>query len=162
MRLSKNYRMKAIVNLLQARNAVSIKELVKQFDVSEMTIRRDLVLLSNDNIVELIPGGAILKPENGSDEERYVISHEETRRTREKIRIGKKAASLIEPNDTIIIDIGSTTEYIPKFIREDFPVTILCYALNVVSKFIAKRIVILFWPAAIFIRTRSCSRARRD
>lgn len=139
--LDKNQRIKHIINLLKAKNAVSIKELARQFDVSEMTIRRDLSLLSDDNIIELISGGAILRSGNDAeeDEERYFITHEETKRTREKVKIAKKAAAMIEPNDTIIIDVGSTTEYIPQFIREDFPVTILCYALNILVDIYRKK-----------------------
>lgn len=137
----KNQRIKQIINLLKMKNAVSIKELTRQFAVSEMTIRRDLSLLSDDNIIELISGGAILKSENGSeeDEDKYFISNEETKRTREKVKIAKKAAALIEPNDTIILDVGSTTENISQFIREDFPVTILCYALNILVDIYRKK-----------------------
>jgi DeoR family deoxyribose operon repressor len=127
--LDKNQRIKYIINTLQTKNAVSIKELSKKLDVSEMTIRRDLEVLSSDGIVELIPGGAILKPH--SNQERYLITHAETEQTREKIRIAKYAASLIEPDDTIILDVGSTTEYIAKFIPEGISVTVLCYVLNV-------------------------------
>jgi DeoR family deoxyribose operon repressor len=139
--VSKNQRIKDIVNLLRAKNVVHIKELTSKLNVSEMTIRRDLNLLSKDNLVELIPGGAILKslrdPE--SDEEKYLITHEETRRIREKMKIGQRAASLIEPNDTIIIDVGSTTEYLAKFMREDIPVTILCFALNILVEIYRKK-----------------------
>jgi DeoR family deoxyribose operon repressor len=137
--LDKNQRIKHIINTLQVKNAISIKTLMKEFDVSEMTVRRDLTLLADDGIVELIPGGAILKTDTERDEERYLITHEETRRTREKIKIGKKAASMIEPNDTIILDVGSTTEYIAKFIPEEIPVTILCYALNILVEIYRKK-----------------------
>ena len=139
--MNKNQRIKHIINSLQMKSVVSIKGLIKQFNVSEMTIRRDLNLLSSDGIVELIPGGAVLKTEADSErnEERYLISHEEMKRTREKIRIGKKAASVIEPNDTVIIDVGSTTEYLAKFMREDIPVTILCYALYILVEIYRKK-----------------------
>ena len=66
-------------------------------------------------------------------------NEEETRKIREKMRIGQNAASLIEPNDTVIIDVGSTTEYLAKFMREDIPVTILCYALNILAEIYRKR-----------------------
>jgi DeoR family deoxyribose operon repressor len=110
----KDQRIKRIIDLLQVKNIISIKELSKHLPVSEMTIRTDLSLLSNDNLVELIPGGAILKPNKQmkEDEEKYLITHEETQRTREKAKIGRKAASMIEPHDTIILVAGSTTEYI--------------------------------------------------
>ena len=130
--MNKDQRIKNIINILRVKNIANIKELTSRLDVSEMTIRRDLNLLSRDNIVELIPGGAILKTALPEDrDEEYVISHEETQRIREKARIGQKCASLIEPNDTVIIDVGSTTEHIAKFMRDDIPVTILCYALNI-------------------------------
>ncbi|MBA7612900.1 Deoxyribose operon repressor [subsurface metagenome] len=139
--MDKNQRIKDIINILRIKNVANIKDLTKKLNVSEMTIRRDLNLLSNDNIVELIPGGAIFKPpfDSEREEEKYLITHEETRRIREKIKIGKKAASLIEPNDTVIIDVGSTTEYLAKFMPEDITVIILCYALNILVEIYRKR-----------------------
>lgn len=139
--MNKNARIKSIIDMLRYKNAVTIKDLTKKLAVSEMTIRRDLSLLEDDNIVELIPGGAILKASRDAerDDEKYLITNEETRRTREKLRIGQKAASLIEANDTIILDVGSTTEYIAKFIREDTHVTILCYALNILVEIYRKK-----------------------
>jgi DeoR family deoxyribose operon repressor len=139
--LDKNARIKSIIDTLRYKNAVTIKELTKKLNVSEMTIRRDLSLLENDNIVDLIPGGAIFKVSRDAerDSEKYLIYNEETRRTREKLRIGQRAASMIEPHDTIILDVGSTVEHIAKFIPEDIPVTILCYALNILVEVYRKK-----------------------
>ncbi len=139
--MDKHQRIKQITNLFQVKNVISIKDLIKQFNVSEMTIRRDLNLLSEDNIIELIPGGAIVKIETGTEkgEEPYLIAHAEMKRTREKIRIGKKAASLIEPNETLIIDVSSTTEHIARFIPEQVPVTILCYGMNILAEIHRKK-----------------------
>ena len=97
--MDKNQRIKHIVNTLQVKNAISIKNLMKEFDVSEMTVRRDLSLLADDGIVELIPGGAILKTDAERDEERYLITHEETRRTREKVKIGKQEKTILKINE---------------------------------------------------------------
>jgi DeoR family deoxyribose operon repressor len=137
--VNKNERIKRIIISLQNRSVVNIKDLTRELRVSEMTIRRDLSLLEADNIVESIPGGAILKPHEEQDDDKYLIENAETRRTREKVKIGKKAASMIAANDTVIIDVGSTTEYIAKFIRDDLPVTILCYALNVLVDIYRKK-----------------------
>ena len=49
----------------------------------------------------------------------------------EKMRIGMKAASLIEAGDVVIVDSGSTTEWLARSIPADIPVTILCFALNI-------------------------------
>lgn len=138
--MDKNQRVKEITNLLKWRNAVSIKELAAKLGVSEMTVRRDLDMLAGDGIIEIIPGGAIFKsPHPSSENEKYFISREETVNTVEKIKIGQRASLMIEPNDTIIIDLGSTTENIAKFMREDVPVTTLCFAINVLVELHRKR-----------------------
>ena len=108
---------------------VNIRELTKKFEVSEMTIRRDLSLLAKENLVDLIPSGAILKRPEDS-ETRYLVTSQESVHTIEKLKIGQRAVSLVEPNETIILDIGTTTEILAKFLREDAPITVLCYTLN--------------------------------
>ncbi len=139
--MDKNQRLKSIINLLEVKKVVHIKELMERFKVTEMTIRRDLRILKDDMIVELIPGGAILKSYTDSEEEyeNYLITHAETKRIREKARIGQKAASLIKPNETIAIDVGSTTEHVAKFIHENIPVSVLCYGLNILVEIYRKK-----------------------
>ena len=43
----------------------------------------------------------------------------------------RSAASMIEPNDVVIIDAGSTTELIAQAIPADTPITVICYTFNV-------------------------------
>ena len=59
--VSKNYRTNYILNRLSIDGFANIKDLSKKLEVSDMTIRRDLRELSKENIVTLIPGGAVLK-----------------------------------------------------------------------------------------------------
>ncbi len=117
---------------------VNIRELTKKFEVSEMTIRRDLSLLAKENLVDLIPGGAILKRAE-DNESRYLVTNEESVRTIEKLKIGQRAVSLIEPNETIILDIGTTTEYLAKYLREDAPIRVMCYTLNTLVEVYKKK-----------------------
>jgi DeoR family deoxyribose operon repressor len=147
-----NYRTDFIINNLYANGFVSIKELSKKLEVSEMTVRRDLRELSKSNIVTLIPGGAILKknPPPDKDEEKYLIQTAESLRLEEKIKISRKAASLIEPNDVIVIDTGSTTENLPKFIPENLPLTIICYTLNILFKVYENKNWKLVFPGGYF------------
>lgn len=131
--VNKNYRTNYLLNRLSIDGFVNIKDLSKKLEVSEMTIRRDLRELSKKNMITLIPGGAILKRNTTAEknEEKYLIQTAESLMLEEKIKISRKAASLVEPNDVIIIDTGSTTENLPKFIPEKIPLTIICYALNI-------------------------------
>ena len=57
--LSKDKRLKEIVNLLKQNRHVEIKELRKKLNVSEMTVRRDLNQLADDNVRKADPGGRV-------------------------------------------------------------------------------------------------------
>ena len=129
-----NARLSKIFNTIKLSNAATIRELAGMLKVSEMTIRRDLAVLAKDNLVKLIHGGAVLNPTAGTLHDtsngRYSLVDQGTYRQAEKMKIGEKAASLIEPNDIIIIDAGSTAEYVAKYLPDDLPITVLCYTLN--------------------------------
>ncbi len=134
--MKKRERINYITNTLSLNGAVRIKDLSHTLKVSEMTIRRDLDALSKENIASIIPGGAILKKDVALDmnNEKYLITTAESRMIREKIRICRKAASLVKPNDTLIIDTGSTTDHLTKFIPTTIPLTIICFTLNILQK----------------------------
>lgn len=150
--IGKNNRVNYLLNRLSIDGFSSIKELSKKLEVSEMTIRRDLRELSKSNIVTLIPGGAILKknPPMNKDEEKYLIQAAESLMLEEKIKISRKAASLIEPNDVIVIDTGSTTENLPKFIPENMSLTVICYALNILFNVYENKNWKLIFPGGYF------------
>ncbi len=144
--MSKDSRLKNIVNQLKRNTHVEIKELKEKLNVSEMTIRRDLNQLADDNVVKLIPGGAIIRMTVDPEEEKYQISQEGTIHTREKVAIGRKACALVEPEDTIILDIGSTTEFVAKFLREDVPLTVLCCTINNLVELYRKKNCNIIFP----------------
>jgi DeoR family deoxyribose operon repressor len=148
----KNYRTNYILNRLSVNGFANIKDLSKRLKVSEMTIRRDLRELSKGNIVTLISGGAVLKRNSpiDTDEEKYLIQTAESLMLEEKIKISRKAASLVEPNDVIIIDTGSTTENLPKFIPENIPLTVICYTLNILFNVYENKNWKLVFPGGYF------------
>ncbi|HXL02561.1 MAG TPA: DeoR/GlpR family DNA-binding transcription regulator [Candidatus Atribacteria bacterium] len=134
--MKKEERINYIANILSLQGIVRIRELSLKLGVSEMTVRRDLDSLAQANIADLIPGGAVLKRNSSSDlgEEHYFFSAAGSQMIQEKIRVCRKAASLIEANDTIAIDVGSTTEQLPQFIPSSLPLTIICFTLNILFK----------------------------
>ena len=131
----KTKRIENLIITLKRQPAVSIKELAGTLNVTEMTIRRDLQQLSKKNLVKVLHGAAIYTSGDRHDynQDTYSYYEELTKRKAEKDRIGQKGASLIEPRDTIIIDSGSTTEYLAKYIQDDIPITVLSYALNIIN-----------------------------
>jgi DeoR family deoxyribose operon repressor len=131
-----------LVSILQDRHGASIRELAQDLEVSEMTIRRDLARLRLDNVVSLVHGAAIFKSPSGGEprEGDYHLSLEQTVKNQEKERIGREAARMVEPGDTIIIDIGTTTELMAKYIPPVYPVTILCFTMNALLELHKKKV----------------------
>jgi DeoR family deoxyribose operon repressor len=123
-------RLAAIVEILQVQNAATLAELAEQLSVSEMTIRRDLNLLAHDNIVKVLHSGAVLNP-GSVGTSRYSLTEAGAQQREAKMAIGVKAASLLEEGDIIVIDGGSTTEYLGKSIPDSLQLTVLCWALNI-------------------------------
>ena len=123
----------SIMDILRVRNFSKIAELSEQLGISQMTVRRTLLKLEERRMIRLVHGGVVLEPAGSVTEKMvsYSLVEEGVLQRDEKMRIGLKAASLIEPNDIIVIDSGTTTEYLAKFIPDDTSITILCYTLNV-------------------------------
>jgi DeoR family deoxyribose operon repressor len=131
-----------IAMLLRQRNGTTIRELSKELGVSEMTIRRDLEELQQTNIVSLVHGAAIYKGDVSLDTKKsdYHLLLEKAVNNPEKERIGKAAAHEVKPGDTIIIDIGTTTEHLARNIPQNSPITVLCFTINILFEVYKKNV----------------------
>jgi len=92
--------------LLQEHGNLTVSELAQRFEVSEMTIRRDLKALANLGLVQREHGRALYPPASPSDA-RFLTRLGEAER--EKTLIGRLAADLVTEGDSIILDAGTTT-----------------------------------------------------
>ena len=120
-----------ILAMLQRERAVGLVEIAQKLGVSYMTARRDLQALGEKGLASIVNGVAVYNAEALPVGLRpYTLAHAGTLMVEEKERIGKMAAGMIENNDTVIIDTGSTAEFIARHLPEDKNVTILCYTIN--------------------------------
>lgn len=145
-------RLNDIISILKEKNGASIKELAVALNVSEMTIRRDLNILKLQNAITLIHGAAIYNSENKLKDKNYDLFKEKDKCASEKYNIGKKAISLLKPNDVIIIDTGTTTEYIARLIPDDLPLTIICYTTNVLVEIYKKPLIKIIFAGGFYHR----------
>jgi len=97
-------RRRFVLELLKKEGKVEVNKLAQQLNVSPMTIRRDLDALSEQGLAFRTRGGAISPNIN------YELPLEEkmVSRAEVKSRIGERAAALIEENESILLDAGTT------------------------------------------------------
>jgi DeoR/GlpR family transcriptional regulator of sugar metabolism len=106
-----NQRKKGIFEHLQKEKFSSISELSNLFNVSEVTIHRDLKELEKARYISKVHGGAILV-ENDKAEARMNVRLK--RNMEEKREIAEKSIRLIDDDTSIFLDQSSTCFYLAK------------------------------------------------
>jgi DeoR family transcriptional regulator, aga operon transcriptional repressor len=101
-----------IESLLKERKEVNVSELNGMFNVSSVTIRNDLIYLERKGIAKRLFGKIVLK----CDLSRSQYDSTAIVNLEEKERIGKFAAGLIRPDDSVLFYTGTTTQQIVRFI----------------------------------------------
>ena len=100
-------RQNRILNEVQRRGAVRVRELSRQLDVSDMTIRRDLDTLAAQGRLDKVHGGATTKRPPSTEEPGFEAKWE--RQTAEKTAIAAAAAELLAPGSAVGLSAGTTT-----------------------------------------------------
>jgi DeoR family transcriptional regulator, fructose operon transcriptional repressor len=108
-------RREKIMDELENKQIMYIEDFLKIFDgVSESTIRRDLKTLEDENYIVLLRGGAVkLK----LDAHEIPVGTKKLLYKEDKEKIAKYAASLIEDEEVIYIDSGTTCSAMVKYIK---------------------------------------------
>ncbi|NLU10945.1 MAG: DeoR/GlpR transcriptional regulator [Tepidanaerobacter acetatoxydans] len=122
-------RQEQILNYVNQEKKASVKNLSKRFKVSEVTIRRDLEELANKGLIIKIHGGALTINHNFSNEIPYKAKF--SLNVEAKKKIGKAAAKIIEDNDVVIFDAGSTTVEVAAHLCDVKNVTAITNDINV-------------------------------
>ncbi|MCY0894576.1 MAG: DeoR/GlpR family DNA-binding transcription regulator [Acidibacillus sp.] len=110
-------RRKEIFHILELAGQVELNELANRFDVSVMTIRRDLEFLESKGRVRRVHGGAILTQWKWTTD---TIEVKSTTNIELKQTIARNALQIIHANSSIFLDAGSTTLEIAKLLSSEF------------------------------------------
>ncbi len=94
-------RQKRIEEYLQRAEFASLEELSAHVQASISTVRRDLTSLESSGNLKRTHGGA-----------RVAFSARDTHQLEEKEAIGRAAAALVQPNESVIIDAGTTAYHV--------------------------------------------------
>lgn len=115
-----NNKAEKIKKYILKKESVSTKELSDYFGVSEQTIRKYLHKLENTGEIKRIHGGA---KSQSTFLDRLNINVES------KKQLSKASATLINDNDTIYIDSGTTYYFLIDYIPDDINVNIITTSL---------------------------------
>lgn len=120
-------RRERILAMLQAEGKVEVKEISKSLRVSEATIRRDLTELEQMQLLKRTHGGAIPN---------IRATHEASYQAREvenidcKRMIAQAAVKLIQPEEVVFLDAGTTNMEIARLLTPEQNITVVTNAIN--------------------------------
>ena len=134
---------------LQRVEFASLEEISKHVEASISTVRRDLSILEAEGNLQRTHGGArIINPR--SDE--FTFSARDTHQLDEKEAIGRACSALIPPNQSIIIDAGTTVYHVARYLESKTP-QIITNSLPVANLFAsANRLEVVVSGGVIYPR----------
>lgn len=123
-----NQRRVKILNLIREDGHAKVQDLSKIFKVTDVTIRQDLEVLENMGYIQREHGGAFLKDVGSFAKTGQLLNQSHIEEKRE---IALKVLELINEEDIIILDSGSTTTEIAKLLINYKKLTVITNALNI-------------------------------
>lgn len=131
-----------ILEELNNKGRVRVKDLSERFQVTEDLIRKDLSVLEKAGSLKKIYGGAIQIKENV---QRKVASQRKNLNLESKKRIAQKAYSLIQDGEVIFLDISTTSIEIAKLIiHKDISITVVTNMLEVINILVNSHVNAIF------------------
>ena len=127
-----------ISEFVKEKKYASIDEIMEKFQLSRSTVRRTLIAMEEKKLLKRVRGGAEAIEDVDAilpmDFQEVFNANKE-----DKIIIAKKAASLIQDNDVIFIDSGSTCFYMIDYIKAK-EITVVTNGIMHIQKLMAKGI----------------------
>ena len=123
-------RMRRVLELLQTRDAVTVAELARTFDVSEVTVRNDLTILARRGLVARVRGGARALQRGHSE-----VAFDVRLRIEEdaKRAIARAAAAMVADGEAVALDSSTTAFYIALELREKRELVVVTNGLRIAS-----------------------------
>lgn len=124
-------RRERIAEYVLERESVSARDLAARFDVSVMTVHRDLDELERQGVLRKFRGGATPQPSSLFESNvRYRLSAARA----EKEAIARYALTMIEPGQAVLLDDATTTLALARLLPSIAPVTVITNYLRMIQE----------------------------
>ena len=109
MSVTTDQRREEIIKLIEEKGKIKVSEISKLYEISEVSVRKDLEFLEAQGHLSRIHGGAVAM------NKLYVnmdLSDRFKTNAQAKKKLAEAVAALIEDNDTVMINAGTTLTYV--------------------------------------------------
>ncbi|CDZ31303.1 Transcriptional regulator, DeoR family [Neorhizobium galegae bv. officinalis] len=118
-----------ILDILRREGQVIAKRAAEEFSLSEDTIRRDLREMAAEGLLRRVHGGAMpISPDLPDLSARRMVSSDV------KQRLGRAAAGMVKPGQTIFLDGGTSTAEIARALPRNLAVTIVTHSPTIAAE----------------------------
>jgi DeoR/GlpR family transcriptional regulator of sugar metabolism len=121
-----------ILDLLRRDGQLVAKQLATELDLSDDTIRRDLRELAAEGKLQRVHGGAL--PASPAIADFSVRRHVATEG---KTAVGRAAAALVQPGQTVIIDGGTTAQQVVRHLPPDLGATVITHSPTIACELVS-------------------------
>lgn len=128
----KEERHRLILDTIEADGRVTVADLSRRLDVSEVTVRRDLQALAEQGLLRRAHGGALVLPSASPEPP---VLQRATQTHIHKAQIGRAAADLVPDGSSVFIGSGTTTAQVARCLNGRKNLTVITNAINVAIEF---------------------------
>ena len=125
-------RRRAILESINRDGRVLVGELARNFDTSEVTIRKDLEILHSHGLLHRTHGGALPSRETALSDP--TLREKERLHRKEKNRIAQAAAAMTREGQVVVLDSGSTTTAVARALRRFHNLTVITNSVNIAAE----------------------------
>jgi len=121
-----------ILDVLARDGQLIAKDLAAELDLSDDTIRRDLRELAGEGKLQRVHGGAL--PASPAIADFAVRRHVATEG---KTAVGRAAAMLVRPGQTVIVDGGTTAQQLARHLPLDLDATVITHSPTIACELVS-------------------------
>lgn len=157
--MNQNDRQAEILDLIQCERASNVKELCSVVYASPATIRRDLHVLEQKGLVQLLYGNIIPVKSKPQD---LPLAYRENQAKIIKRSLAQYASKIIPPNSSIMLDSSSSAMYIADYLSPESGHTIFTNCLKTAMRLIENGLTVYFFGGRVDNRSFGTSGSWTD
>ena len=142
-----NHRQVQLLELIEAKESVTVNYLIDSLQASPATIRKDLTYLESLNLIRRTRGEAHIQNKNLLPFIPFPLRSQSN--VTPKRLIAQEAVKLIEDGDTIILDDGTTTLEIAKLLDRFQQLTVLTHSFDIANLLCGREGITTILPGGI-------------